>query len=193
MSENNTENRNTELNFELDENLDLEKIQQKVAQLQSDLLAAEAKAAENWDLLLRTKADEENTRKRARLDVESAHKYGIERFARSMLNVVDSLERGIESSNIEVSNSESNENIIKGLKDGMDLTLKLLLDTLEQFGIKMLNPIGETFNPAQHEALSMQDQADAAPNSVLMVVQKGFTMHDRVLRPARVIVAKTIN
>ncbi|MGD0466370.1 MAG: nucleotide exchange factor GrpE [Gammaproteobacteria bacterium] len=186
---------NTELNPSLEENLDLETIQQKISQLQAELIAAENKAAENWELLLRTKADEENTRKRARLDVESAHKYGIERFARSMLNIVDSLERGIELSN--TNNNEQDQanqnNIIKGLKEGMDLTLKLLLDTLDQFGIKMLNPVGEMFNPVQHEALSMQEQENSVHNSILLVVQKGFIMHDRVLRPARVIVAKNTN
>ena len=186
---------NTELNPSLEENLDLEAVQQKISQLQTELIAAENKATENWELLLRTKADEENTRKRARLDVESAHKYGIERFARSMLNIVDSLERGIELSAVNNNEQEQDNqnNITKSLQEGMDLTLKLLLDTLEQFGIKMLNPVGEIFNPMQHEALSMKEQANSAPNSILLVVQKGFIMHDRVLRPARVIVAKTTN
>ena len=183
---------NTELNPSLEENLDLETIQQKISQLQANLITAENKAAENWELLLRTKADEENTRKRARLDVENAHKYGIERFARSMLNIVDSLERGIElsSANNNEQDQDTLNNVVKGLKEGMDLTFKLLLDTLEQFGIKMLNPLGEIFNPVQHEALSMQEQSNCAPNTILLVVQKGFIMHDRVLRPARVIVAK---
>jgi len=112
-----------------------------------------------------------------------------------MLNIVDSLERGIELSN--TNNNEQDQanqnNIIKGLKEGMDLTLKLLLDTLDQFGIKMLNPVGEMFNPVQHEALSMQEQENSVHNSILLVVQKGFIMHDRVLRPARVIVAKNTN
>lgn len=174
----------TELNPDLEENLDVEQLQSKISQLHSDLIAAENKANEHWELLLRTKADEENIRRRARIDVENAHKYGIERFARSMLNVADSLERGIESSNV------NNEQIVKSLKDGMDLTLKLLLDTLDQFGIKTLNPIGEMFNPVQHEAISTQESQEATPNSILVVVQKGFIMHDRVLRPAKVIVAK---
>ncbi len=183
-------NENTELKSDLEENLDLEQLQQKITQLQEELLVMENKAANNWDMLLRSKADEENIRKRSRLDIENAHKYGIEKFARSMLNVVDSLDRGIESSAVENAEFAANEIMVKSLKDGMELTLKLLLDSLEQFGIKMLNPVGEMFNPNQHEALSMQEQLDVLPNSIIMVVQKGFVIHDRVLRPARVIVAK---
>ena len=183
-------NENTELRPDLEENLDLEQLQQKIMELQADLSAAENKAASNWDLLLRAKADEENIRKRSRIDVENAHKYGTEKLARSMLNVLDSLERGIELSNID-NNSNSNDNMLKSLKDGMELTFKLLLDSLEQFGVTMLNPsIGDLFNPAMHEAISIQDQQGAIPNSILAVVQKGFTIHDRVLRPARVVVAK---
>jgi molecular chaperone GrpE len=178
---------NTELNPELEENLDLETMHKKLSQLQADLIAAEHKAAENWELLLRTKADEENARKRARIDVENAHKYGIEKFARSMLDIVDSLERGIESAN---NLAEESSEAIKSLKEGMGLTLKLLLNMLDQFHIKMLNPIGEVFNPVQHEAISMQQQENTAANTILLVAQKGFVLHDRVLRPARVIVAK---
>lgn len=183
-------NENMELMPDLEENLGVEQLQQRIAELQAELLAMETKAADNWDMLLRTKADEENIRKRSRLDIENAHKYGIEKLARSMLNIVDSLERGIESSMINNAEFTSEDSMIKSLKDGMELTLKLLLDSLEQFGIKMLNPVGETFNPTQHEALSMQENLDVPANSIITVVQKGFTIHDRILRPARVIVAK---
>lgn len=175
----NTELTGTEENLE--ENLDFEQLQQKIKEL-------EGKAASNWDMLLRAKADEENLRKRSRLDIENAHKYAIEKFARSMLDIVDSLERGIELSNNEAIDNEAV--VIKSLKDGMELTLKLLLDNLDQFGIKMLNPKGEAFNPTQHEALAMQEQSDIPPNSVISVIQKGFVIHERILRPARVIVSK---
>lgn len=184
--------KNTDLNPDLEEILDLEKMQQKISQLQSELIEAQTKVAEHWELVLRTKADEENARRRAKMDVESAHKYGIERFARSLLNIVDSLEKGIESSSI-IDNEQSQNNIIDGLRKGMNLTLKLLLDILDQFHIKVIDPIGEIFNPIQHEALSMQEQESVANNTVLLVVQKGFILQDRVLRPARVIVAKSSN
>ena len=171
--------------------MDLEQLQQKIIQLEANLIESENKSAEHWNLLLRSKADEENLRKRTRLDVENAHKYGVERFARAMLDVVDSLERGVESANLNNLDPQNNDaNIVKSLKDGMDLTLKLLLNCLDQFGIKIINPVGEIFNPVQHEAISMQEQAGVTPNSILMVVQKGFIIHDRILRPARVIVAK---
>lgn len=187
----NYENTFHEISTNLEENLSEEQLHQKIADLQKDVLAAEGKATENWDLLLRAKADEENSRRRLRLDVENAHKYGIEKFARSMLNVLDSLERGIESSNkIETTENPANDLIINSLKDGMDLTLKLLLNNLEEFGIKMLNPIGEAFNPMYHEALSIQKQENVPDNSIINVIQKGFMIHDRVLRPARVIVSK---
>ncbi len=184
--------KNTDLNPDLEEILDLEKMQQKISQLQSELIETQTKVAEHWELVLRTKADEENARRRAKMDVESAHKYGIERFARSLLNVVDSLEKGIESSSI-IDNEQSQNNIIDSLRKGMNLTLKLLLDILDQFHIKVIDPIGEIFNPIQHEALSMQEQESVANNTVLLVVQKGFILQDRVLRPARVIVAKSSN
>lgn len=185
---------NADLNPDLEETLDVERLQQKISQLQSDLITAENKVSEYWDLVLRNKAETENVRKRAKLDIEGAHQYGTEKFARSLLSVVDSLEKGIESANNMDDGQTTNiNNLVTSLKEGMDLTLKLLLDVLGQFNIKVINPLGETFNPIQHEALSMQENNDVINNTVLLVIQKGFTMHERVLRPARVIVAKSIN
>lgn len=143
--------------------------------LRVNLEIAETKAKENWEALLRAKAELDNVRKRAAIDVEKAHKYVLERFARELLSVVDGFERGLETLDDE----------------GMQLTYKLLLDVLDKFSVKMLDPLGETFDPAKHEALSMQENDSVKPNEVLQVVQKGFTIHERVLRPARVIVAKS--
>jgi molecular chaperone GrpE len=169
----------------------ISELQQQVVDLQSELEAANGKAAENWDLLLRAKAEIENVRRRSRLDLENAHKYGIEKFADSMLHVYDSLERGIESANnLETGTGSKGDSGVNSLRNGMELTLKLLLDNLEKFGIKILDPQGELFNPAQHEALSIQQNDAVTPNSITAVVQKGFLMHDRVLRHAKVIVAK---
>lgn len=187
----NYENNSHEISANLEENLTEYQLHQKIADLQKNLLTAENKATENWDLLLRAKADEENSRRRFRLELENAHKYGIEKFARNMLNVVDSLERGVESSNkIGSSDNQANDSVINSLKDGMELTLKLLLNNLEEFGVKMVDPVGEMFNPVLHEALSINKEGDAPENSIINVIQKGFMIHDRVLRPARVIVAK---
>jgi len=152
--------------------------------LASLLEEARKKATENWDLFLRARADADNMRRRALLDVENAHKYGIEKFAREILAVVDSLDHGLNA----VTNMESKEG--NGLKEGIQLTYKLLLDTLDKFGIKQWDPVGESFDPMQHEALSTQVNNEVEPNKVLTVVQKGFTLFDRLLRPARVIVSR---
>ena len=154
-------------------------------QLQQELQAAKAKADENWDLLLRTKAEIENVRRRAALDVEKAHKFSIEGLAKELIQVVDSLDKGLEQAHMVTENDH-----ITAMKQGIELTHKLLLDTLEKFGIQEINPLGQTFDPAKHEALSMQENAEVPEYSVLMVVQKGFSIYDRILRPARVIVAK---
>jgi len=147
----------------------------------ADLLEeARRKAAENWDLFLRTRADADNIRRRATIDVENAHKYGVERFARELLAVVDSLDHGLASVGADAN----------ALKEGMELTYKLLLDILTKFGILVINPVNEPFDPIRHEALTAQIKNDVEPNTVLTVVQKGFTLQDRVLRPARVIVSK---
>ncbi len=158
-------------------------IQEKVENTPERLEEARKKAAENWDLFLRTRADADNIRRRAVIDVENAHKYGIEKFAREILDVVDSIDHGLTASSADTDS--------KALKEGMVLTYKLLIDTLDKFGIKQLNPQGEMFDPLRHEAMSAQVNKDLEPNTVLMVVQKGFTLHDRLLRAAKVIVSKT--
>jgi molecular chaperone GrpE len=164
--------------------LQSEQLESDIAALQEELAAAQAKAQDNWDQLLRAKAEMENIRRRAATDVEKAHKYSSERFARELLDVVDSLEKGLESTT-----GKTEE--IQAIHDGINLTYKLLIDTLEKHEIKMLDPQqGETFDPSKHEALAMQESADFEPNSILTVVQRGFTIHERVLRPARVIVAR---
>lgn len=147
-----------------------------------DLEELRKKSSENWDLFLRARADADNFRRRAIIDVENAHKYGIEKLARSLLDVVDSLELGLAST------TEEGE---KALREGMELTYKLLIDTLDKFGIKRVDPLGHDFDPKLHEALSAQVTPESEPNKVIMVVQKGFTIHDRLLRPARVIVSKS--
>ena len=144
------------------------------------LEAAEAKAAENWDRYLRTAAELENVRKRATRDVENARKFALEGFGRELLAVKDTLEMGIQA-------AESAD--VESLLEGKAATLKLLSKTLERFGIEELDPVGEPFDPEFHEAMTMQPSADAEPGSVLSVVQKGYSLNGRLLRPAMVIVA----
>jgi molecular chaperone GrpE len=145
------------------------------------LAAAEAKAAENWDRYLRIAAEIENVRKRSARDVEHAHKFALERFGAELLPVRDALELGIESSE-----GASIESLLEGSK----ATLKQLATVMERFGIEVVDPAGEPFDPERHEAISVQASADAEPGSVLTVVQKGYLLNGRLLRPALVIVAE---
>jgi len=138
------------------------------------------KAEDHWNQYLRTAAELENVRKRAARDQENARKYGIEKFAGELLTVLDSLEAGLEAG----ANASAED-----LLAGKEATLNLLRSTLEKHGVSEVDPEGEVFNPALHEAISMQPSTTAEPDSVLTVVQKGYDLNGRLLRPARVIVA----
>jgi len=144
------------------------------------LAEARAKAEENWDRYLRAAAEMENVRKRAARDVEHARRFALENFGKELLAVMDSLEMGIAAG--ESADAQS-------LLEGSEATLKLLSVTLERFGIAEVDPAGEPFDPEYHEAMTMQPSTDAEPGSVLTVIQKGYTLNGRLLRPARVIVA----
>lgn len=139
-----------------------------------------ARVDENWEKYLRAAAELENVRKRAVRDVDNARRFALERFARELLAVCDSLELGI---------AAGEEVDASSLREGMEATLKLLQTTLEQFGIAEVDPLGEPFDPEYHEAMTMQPSAEAEPGSVLTVFQKGYTLNGRLLRPARVVVA----
>lgn len=145
----------------------------------AELQELQARADENWDRYLRAAAETENVRKRAARDVENAHKFALENFARDMLAIKDSLELGIQA--VESADVET-------LMAGKEATLKLLSTTLERFGIEALDPQGEPFDPEFHEAVSMQPSTELEPGSVLSVVQKGYSLNGRLLRPAMVVV-----
>ena len=142
---------------------------------------ARSKADEHWNQLLRTRADLENLRRRHERDLEGAHKYALERFALELLPVKDSLELGL------ASGAEANQ----ALREGMELTHKLLVAAFARFGITETNPVGEKFNPQLHQAMAAQESAEAEPNTVLTVCQKGYLLHERLIRPAMVIIAKS--
>jgi molecular chaperone GrpE len=150
-------------------------------QEQDELAEARARAEDFRDQLLRAMAEMDNFRKRSDRELERAHKYGVERLAAELLPVVDSLEIGLEAAA-----SDTQEAVAEGIR----ATLKLLNSALGKFGISCLDPLGEPFDPEWHEAMATQPSPDAEPDSVLLVVQKGYRIHDRVLRPARVIVAR---
>ena len=151
------------------------------ADLAAALAEAEAKAKENWERYLRAAAETENVRKRAARDVEHAHKFALERIGKELLAVKDSLELGLESA----------ENAtVESLLEGSSATLKLLSTTMERFGIEVVDPTGEPFDPDFHEAVSMQRSDTVEPGSIVMVLQKGYSLNGRLLRPALVIVAE---
>jgi molecular chaperone GrpE len=147
--------------------------------LEELLKKAELDAAEHHDAWLRAKADSENIRKRAQIDVANAHKYATENFSTELLTVMDSLEAALAVENATVEN----------FKNGMELTLKQLTAAFDKFNIKVINPNGEKFDPHRHEAMCMVD-SDLTPNTVVHVMQKGYVLNDRVIRPALVTVSK---
>lgn len=155
----------------------------EIENLKKELEEAKAQAAENWDKLLRKEAELQNSLRRAEIDVSNARKYGIERLAQELLAVIDSFDQALSKTNVQ-------ETSDKAMLEGMKLTYKVLLDSLEKFGIKEINPVGELFNPQFHEAMMMQETNEFKVNQIITVVQKGFLVHERVLRPARVIVAR---
>lgn len=161
---------------------DMTEEDRKIAELEAELEAARQEAAENKDLALRTKAEADNTRRRAENEVINARKYAIEKFAVELLAVVDSIEQGL------LLKAESEES--KAIQDGMELTLKMTLSTLEKFGVEQLNPLEEVFDPQLHEAMTMVPSPEHESNTVIDVFQKGYTLNGRLIRPARVVVAQ---
>lgn len=151
-------------------------------QLLLTLQDAQAKADQYWNQLLSARAEAENSRRRSERDVESAHKYALEKFVRELLPVKDSLELGLAAA------IGDNPDVAK-LHEGMELTLKMLGNALEKFGVSEVNPKGERFNPERHQAMAMQDSPNAEPNTVLTVYQKGYLINDRLIRPAMVVVS----
>lgn len=147
------------------------------------------KLEETRNLYMRALAELDNVRKRAQKDIEGAHRYGLEKFALELLPVKDSLELGLEAAEKAGLISEASADI-KSLMAGKEATLKLLGKAFEKHGINEINPLGAPFDPQLHEAMLAQPSDTAEPNSVLKVVQKGYQLSGRLLRPARVIVSK---
>ncbi|OIP07113.1 MAG: nucleotide exchange factor GrpE [Betaproteobacteria bacterium CG2_30_59_46] len=143
------------------------------------LKQAELNAQEHHDAWLRAKADADNIRKRTQVEIANAHKFAIEGFSSELLAVKDSLEAAIK---VETADLTS-------MKNGIDLTLRQLASVFEKFNLSEIDPMGEKFDPHKHQAIGMVE-ADVAPNTVVNVLQKGYLLHDRVLRPALVMVAK---
>ncbi|HHQ4774338.1 TPA: nucleotide exchange factor GrpE [Aeromonas veronii] len=157
--------------------------QARIAELEAQLETAIQKAAEERERALRTAAEMENLRRRTELDVEKAHKFALEKFANELLPVLDNLERAIEL-------ADKENEALKPMIEGVELTLKSMQSGVAKFGLVALDPANQPFDPNAHQAMSMVPSADVAPNTVIAVMQKGYELNGRVIRPAMVMVSK---
>ncbi len=151
-------------------------VEEDLVQLQSELVAAK-------DQALRTQAEMQNLRRRVERDVENAHKYALEKFVGELLPVVDNLERAIQT-------MDGNNDDIKAISEGVELTLKSFQDVLVRFKVEAIDPKGQVFDPELHQAMSLLEVPGETPNTVIDVFQKGYTLNGRLVRPAMVVVAK---
>lgn len=151
--------------------------------LQEELDSALAAADKHRDEALRAMAELDNVRKRAEKDVESAHKFGLEKFVNELLPVKDSMDLGFDAANSATD--------VEALKEGMALTLKMFEDALDKRGVKELNPMGESFDPEFHQAMMMEESVEVEAGKILRVMQKGYLLNERLIRPAMVVVAKS--
>ncbi|MFM2484412.1 nucleotide exchange factor GrpE [Celerinatantimonas yamalensis] len=157
--------------------------QAKIAELEAQLAKANEQIQEQKDGVIRAHAEVENIRRRSAQDIDKAHKFALEKFAGELLPVIDNLERAIGAADHE--NEE-----LKPMLEGVDLTLRSFLNTVAKFGVVEVNPDGEAFDPAKHQAMGMQESEDVAPNTVLAVMQKGYELNSRLIRPAMVMISK---
>ncbi|MES2218767.1 MAG: nucleotide exchange factor GrpE [Pseudomonadota bacterium] len=151
-------------------------------ELQNKLTEAEEKATQNWDRLLRQQADMDNQQRRAERDIANAHKYALEKFIPELLPVIDSMERSLEIS--------SAEHSVNAVLEGINLTLKMFYGVLEKADVLQIDPKGQPFNPDFHQAVSVLENSGEKPGTVVNVLQKGYTLNNRLIRPALVVVAK---
>lgn len=155
-------------------------------ELERQLQAAQASAAENQDKFLRAKAEVDNIRKRAEIEIGNAHRYGVERFAAEMLAVRDSME----AAKTAAADLKQEATLMERMLQGLDLTLKLMDAAFQKFGIQLIDPQGQKFDPEKHQAMSMVETRDVPPGHVIKTVQKGYSLHNRLIRPALVVVSK---
>ena len=154
-----------------------------MSELEAALEEAKNKAQDSWDKFIRTQAEMDNLRKRVERDIANAHKYALEKFVNELLPVLDSFEQGLQM-------SESGDVSLAAMREGMELTYTMLLKAVEKFGVVQLDPTEQPYDPHQHEAMSMVGVPGVAPNTVIQVIQKGYLLHGRLVRPARVIISK---
>ena len=173
-----------ETNEEQGAELDTQDDPEEGSESEQALEAALEQAQKHKDDLLRVQAEMQNLRRRTEQDIEKAHKYGQEKLSIELLAVMDNLERAQEAA------SNSEDEAIKAIREGVDLTVKGFADCFKKFNIETVDPLGEPFDPQLHQAMSMQENTESEPNTVIAVMQKGYTLHGRVIRPAMVMVSK---
>lgn len=152
---------------------------------EAQIEALQDELAKTKDDALRTIAEAQNIRRRSEKDIENARKFALEKFAGELLAVADNLERALDT-------ADASNEVVKPLAEGVELTQKSLIDILAKFNITQLNPVGEPFDPQFHQAMSMVENPDVEPNTVTLVMQKGYTINERLLRPAMVMVSKAV-
>ncbi len=157
----------------------------RIEELEKALTEANAKVVEQKDSVVRAAAETENIRRRASMDVEKARKFALEKFINELLPVLDNMDHAVAGLNI-----EDEEGPMKALHEGVNLTRKTLMSAVEKFGVKMVDPQGDAFNPEMHQAIGMQPSPDFPANTVMMVMQKGYMLNERLLRPAMVMVSQ---
>lgn len=177
-----TNNVNKEMNdsaAEVSENQAQDNVEQDV---QSLLVEAQTQAAQHYDSLLRLQADMENLRRRTEREIDNAKKFALERIVNDLLPVLDSMEMGLQAS-AQAANEQDT------IRQGLEMTVKMFQDVMQRFSVEAVDPIGQKFNPQEHEAMTMQPSAEHEPNTVMFTVQKGYKLHGRVVRPARVVIS----
>ncbi|MCF6324293.1 MAG: nucleotide exchange factor GrpE [Gammaproteobacteria bacterium] len=177
-----------EVEVEVNDAADGEAPEQSHEELLLTLQDAQAKADEHWNQLLMARADLSNAQRRAERDLANAHKFGVEKLALELIPIKDSMEMGLAAV---AEGDEQDEGRTKVI-EGMELTLQMFSGVLDKFGVKEVNPQGDKFNPDFHQAMSMQETADVAPNTVINVFQKGYVLNERLIRPAMVVVSKAV-
>jgi molecular chaperone GrpE len=186
------QNNDPELNAENEKVMTVDELEQsineddktaRITQLEAALEIANDTIDGQKDAVLRARADMENAKRRAELEIDKARKFALERFAGELLPVIDNLERAMQV-------ADADNEAIKPVVEGVDLTLKSFIAGVEKFGMQIVDPQGEAFNPELHQAMSMQETADFPPNTVMAVMQKGYTLNGRLLRPAMVMVSR---
>jgi len=155
----------------------------RIEELEQLLAGSETALAERKDVEMRAAAETQNIRTRAAKDVEQARKFALEKFANELLPVIDNMERALQGTNPE-------DEATKAIYEGVELTMKGFLTSVEKFGVTQVNPQGQAFNPEHHQAIGMQPSAEYPANTVMMVMQKGYLLNDRLLRPAMVMVSQ---